>query len=66
MKRTTWFSIFSEAELQGLLQNNERKQQIFDTQEFSPADVERMNGLELRRSIEAGENDIKDVEQQVL
>ena len=59
--------LFTEAELQAILQENERKQQIFKTQEFSLADVERINmeRQELQRSIEGVETDIKNTEQQV-
>ena len=57
----------TEAEVQALLQDNERKKQIFEAQEFSLEDVERINmeKQELHRSIEAVEADIKNDEQQV-
>ncbi|XP_013415462.1 kinetochore protein NDC80 homolog [Lingula anatina] len=55
------------AEYQAILANNKRMKAIFDSQEFSPADVERINMArqELQRQIESIEKDIEAIERQI-
>ena len=62
----SWFCC-PEADLAALQADNRRKQQIYDTQEFSPQDVQRINleRQELQRQIEATERDNGDIDRQV-
>ncbi|CAH1799853.1 unnamed protein product, partial [Owenia fusiformis] len=55
------------AEFNTVIESCKRMQEIFDTQEFSPADVERMNhgAQELQRQIDLTEHEVEGLDKQI-